>query len=76
MSEDLALVLSESQAEGFLGVGCIATNTVILNQGVLLGGLFKGLCNNTVPYNKISFVWSAKSQKLSQLELIGNIEML
>lgn len=72
MTEDLALVLSESQAEGFLGVGCIATNTVILNQGVLLRGLF----NNTVPYNKSSFVRSAKSQKLSQLELIGNIEML
>lgn len=58
------------------GGGCIATNTVILNQGVLLRGLFKGLRNTTVPYNKSSFVWSAKSQKLSQLELIGNTEML
>lgn len=62
MIQDLDILWSESQA-----VESIATNTYIESRNPT-----QGPC----PHNKSSFVWSAKSQKLSQLELIGNIEML
>ncbi len=66
-------LLSEAQAECSSGLGGIVTAPkwyCDIESRSIGWGLFKGLWNNAVPSNNGSFVSSAKSQKLSELELI------
>lgn len=65
------------QAETSLGLGSVVTTPKLyddIESRSIAQGLFKCLWNNTVPNNNGTFVSLVKSQKLSQLELIGNFE--